>query len=796
MKIFRSSALVLLTVVSLFAAPPRQDREEVAPRHVIVTAEHPLVAFERAALANEGLQLVRELGGNRYIARVSREASTSRIAALNVRSVEEVEPAQKVAADVNRSISDGAADVHVIFFPDIPFERANQIVRATGGLVKNLLATDYPLPWTVDVRVPLSQLDALAANDAVMSIHGARRVIKEHNSQAAALSHVTELYSAPYNLTGAGVVLGMWDVGSAQATHAEFEGRVILETPSAAVAEHPTHVAGTILAKGINSDAKGMAPGATLHEFNVDDGFLESKQTNYPKFGIRADNNSWGYVLGWNYDDEKTFNWEWYAGTEDFGNYAAETAGVDQLIRSTGTLAIFSAGNDDQDSGPMSSPFAHYHEAGSTVYCYSANGSGNDCPATPCARCETTRHPGDGPFNTMSLVGAAKNAIAVGAVSTSRFIAGFSSRGPATDGRVKPDVVTMGVNQMSTWPTGTYNTISGTSMAAPVVTGISALLVEQWRKSFGGDPSAEMLRALLIHGTDDLGNIGPDYTYGWGLVNAKTSVDTIVADAGSGARIRTGTLAQGASFDYKVDVTDNARITLAWSDPENTPYPGNAVVNDLDLLVVGPTGQTYLPWVLDKANPNNAATTGTNTVDTVEQVELKGVPAGTYTVRVAGNKIATSSPQSFVVLSSVNIQGARIPCLDPFEPNESATAAWGRLPSGTGVHPSICDQSDVDFFRFNVDRSGVVSVAVTATTIPLRVTLTSPSTTPVVVDVAAGSTATAQTTIGSGSNQPVASTTFTVEVQPNGTLTAESRYTLKATYPSSQSTNRRRSVHR
>jgi subtilisin family serine protease len=111
---------------------------------------------------------------------------------------------------------------------------------------------------------------------------------------------------------------------------------------------------------------------------------------------------------------------------------------------------------------------------------------------------------------------------------------------------VKPDVVARGVNVLSTVPTDNYDRKQGTSMASPVVTGIAALLTEQWRKTFAGaNPLPEQLKALILAGADDLGNPGPDYTYGFGLVNAKNAVDLILADGGTGARIRNMTFAQG-----------------------------------------------------------------------------------------------------------------------------------------------------------------------------------------------------------------------------------------------------------
>jgi hypothetical protein len=793
MKIAGTAVLISLLAFPSFAMKRDDSTGPSRPgRHLLVTAEHPLQPFERRDLEADGLTIIRELGSNRYIARLNRDGAFS---APSVRAVEEFDPQQKIARSVARVSRNGSADVFIVFQPDIQFSRAMQIAEAMGATPRRLLATDFSYPFTLEMRVPLESMQKLAQFDEVSSIHGARRVIREHNATAARISHVTELFSAPYDLSGQGVILSLWEVGgNTQTTHPEFEGRVINETPGASISDHATHVAGTITAKGINPDAKGMAPKATVHQFVTDDDYLQSKETNYSRFSILADNNSWGYVLGWDRDDGKEFAWDWWDGTEDFGNYAQETAGMDQITRAGITLPIFSAGNDDTDNGPTSAPFAHYHESSDTVYCYSTNGTGTDCPLTPCQQCEKDRHPPDGPFGTMSLLGAAKNVIAVGAVASTGFVTSFSSRGPATDGRIKPDLVAKGSHQFSTFPTSTYSTQQGTSMAAPVVTGIAGLLVEQYRRTFGGaNPDPELLRALLIHGADDLGNAGPDYTYGWGLVDAKNSVDTIIADDAKGRRIQRATIAQGVMMEFKVAVDGATRVTLAWSDPENTPYPvsGDALVNDLDLTVIGPNGQTFLPYVLDKLQPDAVATTGVNHVDNIEQVNLAGAPAGSYTVRVSGTKVATNGSQSFVLLSSRDFGPAHLACVDPFETNNSASTAWGRLPTGSSITPALCEQSDLDFFRFDVDRSGTVSVIVTATDVPLKVTLTSPSTAPVVQTVAANSSATLQTNVGSGTNQVISPVTFTVEVEPAGTIADPSTYTLRATYPNSQKNHRR-----
>src|SRR5207248_11725877 len=125
--------------------------------------------------------------------------------------------------------------------------------------------------------------------------------------------------------------------------------------------------------------------------------------------------------------------------------------------------------------------------------------------------CETTKQLTNGANTTIWLMTSRKNSVTVGAIqATGTSIASFSSRGPTTDGRVKPELVAKGTDQLSTFPNNRYATEQGTSMSTPVVTGIAGMLTQQYRKTFGKTPSASILKTLLIAGADDLGNAGPD----------------------------------------------------------------------------------------------------------------------------------------------------------------------------------------------------------------------------------------------------------------------------------------------
>ncbi|MBM3278348.1 MAG: S8 family serine peptidase [Candidatus Handelsmanbacteria bacterium] len=110
----------------------------------------------------------------------------------------------------------------------------------------------------------------------------------------------------------------------------------------------------------------------------------------------------------------------------------------------------------------------------------------------------------------------APGVIAVGAVDLDGVLAGFSSRGPTADGRIKPDVVAPGEGVVTVAVRGAeYLRLSGTSFAAPLVSGVCALL-RQAQPSWGPGQVQEALR----RSAEDLGEAGPDTLYGWGLVDA------------------------------------------------------------------------------------------------------------------------------------------------------------------------------------------------------------------------------------------------------------------------------------
>jgi hypothetical protein len=273
----------------------------------------------------------------------------------------------------------------------------------------------------------------------------------------------------------------------------------------------------------------------------------------------------------------------------------------------------------------------------------------------------------------MGEQGCAKNLMTVGAINdavsggvrslANGTMSSFSGWGPADDGRIKPDIVANGVGLYSTYNTAnnSYASLSGTSMATPNAAGSAVLLVDYYGRLLPGQAMrASTLKGLIIHTADDLGRAGPDYTFGWGLMNTKAAADQIQKHAAAPTAkfiyeglLNGSTPSEEISFVW--DGTSPIQATLCWTDPAGTAKTGlddrtPVLKNDLDLRIIGPTGMTNFPYVLDVYNPTNVATTGDNIVDNVEQIRIAAPVAGTYIVRVSHKGTLADSQQNFSLL--------------------------------------------------------------------------------------------------------------------------------------------------
>jgi hypothetical protein len=459
---------------------------------------------------------------------------------------------------------------------------------------------------------PLKETTKDGRHRELMRFIGRKPVYYETmNVEAAVTVGVNKLWPgglSGLNLTGSGVWLAEWDEGSALTTHQELVGRVT-NPDDADAADHSTHVAGTIMATGVVAAAKGMSFEATLHSYPWDND--SSEMAMEAANGLVASNHSYG--------------WDEWDGYDEY--------------------------SVDRDTIAYAAPYY--------LICQAA---GND---------------GYWGYGTLIEPAYSKDIMVVGAISpeaagytdpNSVSIAWFSSLGPTFDGRIKPDIVSPGVNTYSCSDASNtaYEEMSGTSMATPVVTGSMGLLTQYWMSTHSNAVlRAATMKALLLGTADQAGyEEGPSYTYGWGQLDTYSAAWIMQDSLTTADEIQEQTLTSGVPFTQVIDVDGNLpiRATLSWTDPPGVADDSDStpnLVNDLDLRIEN-NGVTYYPYVLDMTNPAAEATTGDNSVDNVEQVYFQPV-AGSCTVTVSNKGTLQSGTQPFSLvitgISSADLTG-------------------------------------------------------------------------------------------------------------------------------------------
>lgn len=462
------------------------------------------------------------------------------------------------------------------------------------------------------------------------------------------------------NLTGVGVEMGIWEAGgTVDVTHVEFGQRVNYGDNSRIASGHATHVAGTMIAQGINPTAKGMSFMGRLLAFDAGNDTGEAA-TAVVTNDLPLSNHSYGFIGGWVFGGRGDAKWAWFGDTtisefEDygFGQYEGVARAWDQVLYNAPFyLPVISSGNSRGDA-PPTQPVDHW------VW----------DPATNQWTNSTTERYDQGLYDTINFgPQQAKNTLTVGAIRqivggytepSDVVAADFSSAGPADDGRIKPEVVADGVNLFSTFPNNQYGFSSGTSMSAPNTTGSLGLLSQYWKIAHPGiKMRASTMKGLVCHTANEAGaDEGPDYEFGFGVVDVFEAGQIIQRSIFDPSIIRTVTIGSNGQVDLPLVVggEGQVKITICWTDPAGTPGP-NALdnrtpmlVNDIDVRLIKNDDQTtFMPWTLDPDNPAAPAVPGDNTRDPQEQIVVNDPESGIYTVRISAKGMVRPSGSQIV----------------------------------------------------------------------------------------------------------------------------------------------------
>ncbi|WP_162347171.1 S8 family serine peptidase [Pontibacter fetidus] len=427
-------------------------------------------------------------------------------------------------------------------------------------------------------------LQQLYGCDLVTFIDKANRQAKEEIELKDAdftVNNVYTIHSLYPLLNGATMAVSVKE-GAFNPNDADLKGRAIApETFGSEYTFHATTMA-TIIAGAGNTgpNGRGIADHAKLAYSDFKEFFPDNSQALLSK-GISLQNHSYG------------------VGVENY--YGLESAAYDRETYQNPTLLhVFSSGN----SGDKANETGNY--AGITGF---ANLTGQ--------------------FKT------SKNTISIGALDPNGSVGLLSSKGPAYDGRVKPELAAYGKG--------------GTSEAAAVVSGIALLTQQAYKEKHGSLPPASLVKAILINSADDAGRPEVDFEAGFGNADALGAIRTVDESRFIGA-----TITSGAQQLHNITVpagTLKLKATLVWHDTEGSPEATKALNNDLDLQLVNTaTGEKWNPWVLSTfPHPDSLrlpARRGPDHLNNVEQITLTAPAAGTYQLKVQGFNVS-QGPQNY-----------------------------------------------------------------------------------------------------------------------------------------------------
>lgn len=444
-----------------------------------------------------------------------------------------------------------------------------------------------------------------------------------NNAGSAITMGATALYPGGelgLSVSGAGMTAGVWDGSGVRDQHNELIGKVTLSDNAVGYSSHATHVTGTIIAMGSSSTRRGIAYSGMAKTYDWHSDIPE--MNTFGQAGYLVSNHSYGY------NTETLPMWI-------FGAYDGGAASIDNVANAYPYYQIVVAAGNDRNDPNLDQ--IDYKEG----------------------------------YDMLTGYGVSKNALTVAAVNqvleysgpSSVVMSAFSNYGPTDDGRIKPDIAAKGVNVSSCGNIGNaqYQSLSGTSMAAPGVTGGILLLQNHYNNLNQAFMRASTVRGLICHSAKEAGaNVGPDYEFGWGLLDVAKAA-TVISGKNTTSILEENTLTSNQTFTktFAISTPQDVMATICWTDP-TASQTGNGqedirtakLKNNLDIKIIK-DGVEFFPWKLDVENPTAAATrTSDNNVDNIEKIQIDGAQPGVYTIQVTHKGSLTGGSQVFSLIAS------------------------------------------------------------------------------------------------------------------------------------------------
>jgi len=561
---------------------------------------------ERKDLESRGIQIIEYVPQYCYLMSIPTETDIDYLYQKGVRSIQPLDRPTKVDTrimdeNIPEYAQDGKGiDLKVLVMPGISIDGHFDNIEALGAYNIERPNHDRFIFLSLDRDNALRLADQPWVRYVeLMDPIGEPESVEGRGLQRGNMldNHLTGAYGKSYD--GEGIKVLVRDDGDV-GPHIDYKGRLWNDPNNGGGGTHGDGVAGVWAAAG-NLDPTVIASASCADVYVIDylSTFLDNTLDLHQDSGIVITNSS--YSNGCN------------------AGYTTTTVTVDEMAHDNPTLLhVFSAGNSNN----------------------------NDC--------------GYGAGNQWGNVTGGhkqgKNVIAVANLFRDGELVGSSSRGPAHDGRIKPDLAGHGQGQISTDPNNGYSPFGGTSAAAPSTAGNLTQLYHAYEDINGTTAPAALIKACALNSAQDYGNVGPDYKFGWGTIHAERAYRILDSNHYS-----VHTISNGGSNSHNISVPSGVgqvRFMIYWNDPEASPSADPALVNDLDMTVDDPSSNNYLPYLLDPTpNPvtlDLPAGNGVDHLNNVEQVAISTPSAGTYTVNVDGFAIPQGPQEYFLVWSFIH----------------------------------------------------------------------------------------------------------------------------------------------